>query len=61
MDLLDSADEEGLSHATLREYCRQLKAYAEHISFIFMAGITKYVKGGLFSDFNSPIDISLDS
>jgi hypothetical protein len=45
--------------ASLREYYGQLKATDEHISFVFVTGITKFVQGGLYSAFNNPTDISL--
>jgi hypothetical protein len=44
----------------LREYYTQLKACDEHLSFVFVTGITTFVQGGLYSAFNNPIDISFE-
>ncbi|MDR3204008.1 MAG: AAA family ATPase, partial [Deltaproteobacteria bacterium] len=57
--LLDKPDEAENARKALREFYSQLKANDEYISFVFVTGITKYIKGGLYSAFNNPTDISL--
>jgi hypothetical protein len=59
-NLLEKPDEAEQVRQTLREFYSQLKANDKHISFAFVTGITKYVKGGLYSAFNNPVDISID-
>ena len=45
---------------TLREFYSQLKAKEEYIKFVLVTGITKNIKGGLYSGFNNPIDITFE-
>jgi hypothetical protein len=59
-DLLETPAEAELFRIFLREFYRQLKVCDDYISFMFVTGITKNVKGGLFSAFNTTFDISLD-
>ena len=42
----------------LRNYYSQIKANEKHIRFIFITGIAKYTKMGVFSTLNNLIDIS---
>jgi hypothetical protein len=42
----------------LRNYYSRIKANDEHIRFIFITGISKYTKMGIFSTLNNLIDIS---
>ena len=42
----------------LRQFYAILKAQQKYLSFVFVTGITKYIKGGLYSAFNNPTDIS---
>jgi hypothetical protein len=46
--------------ATLREYFKQLKVMSKYISFIFITGITKFSKMGIFSALNNLRDITID-
>ena len=43
----------------LRSYYSQIKANDKHISFIFITGISKFTKMGVFSTLNNITDISL--
>ena len=52
----DMADE---VRSVLRSYYKQLKANERHIRFIFIAGISKFTKFGVFSTLNNTKDISL--
>ncbi|MDR2592930.1 MAG: ATP-binding protein [Chitinispirillales bacterium] len=44
----------------MRDYYTQLKANERHIRFLFMTGISKFTKAGVFSTLNNLNDISLD-
>jgi len=44
----------------MRSYYSQLKANEPHIRFLFMTGISKFTKAGVFSTLNNLNDISLD-
>jgi len=44
----------------LRGFYKQLKANEEYIRFIFITGISKFAKVGVFSTLNNPNDISLN-
>jgi hypothetical protein len=59
-NLLDNPEEMDKARKILQEFYAQLKSSDEYISFVFVTGITKYIKGGLYSAFNSPTDISLE-
>ena len=43
----------------LRNYYTQIKANDEYIRFVFITGISKFAKLGVFSTLNTPLDISL--
>jgi hypothetical protein len=58
--LLKKPDEAEEVREMLRDFYVTLKANDKYISFAFVTGITKYVKGGLYSAFNNPVDISLN-
>jgi len=45
--------------AVLRDYYKQLKANEQYIRFIFITGISKFARFGVFSTLNNPEDISL--
>ncbi len=45
---------------TLSSFYSQLKANEEYIRFVFLTGITKFSKVGVFSALNNLFDISLD-
>jgi hypothetical protein len=60
-DLIDEPDKAEEVRKVLREFYRKLKVCDEYISFVFVTGITKFVQGGLYSAFNNPTDISLNS
>ncbi|MDR2199488.1 MAG: ATP-binding protein [Deltaproteobacteria bacterium] len=57
--LSDKPDEADFVRKILREYYMQIKANDDLLSFVFVTGITKFVRGGLYSVFNNPSDISL--
>jgi len=44
----------------MRNYYTQLKANEPHIRFLFMTGISKFTKAGVFSTLNNLNDMSLD-
>jgi len=44
----------------MRSYYSQLKANEPHIRFLFMTGISKFTKAGVFSTLNNLYDLSLD-
>jgi len=44
----------------MRSYYSQLKANEPHIRFLFMTGISKFSKAGIFSTLNNLYDLSLD-
>ena len=43
----------------LRDYYVQIKANDQHIRFVFITGISKFVKMGVFSTFNNLEDVSM--
>ncbi|NUU96982.1 AAA family ATPase, partial [Marinitoga sp. 1138] len=45
----------------LREFYKKIKANSEYIKFVFITGITKFTKTGVFSALNNLNDISLDT
>jgi len=44
----------------MRSYYTRLKANESHIHFLFMTGISKFTKAGVFSTLNNLYDLSLD-
>jgi hypothetical protein len=58
--LLDEQDKADSARKILREYYLKLKSKENYIYLTFVTGITKYARGGLYSAFNSPTDISLE-
>ncbi|MDR2198445.1 MAG: ATP-binding protein [Deltaproteobacteria bacterium] len=56
--LLDEPDKADSAREILREYYLKLKSRENYFYFIFVTGISKYARGGLYSAFNSPTDIS---
>ncbi|MDR2424352.1 MAG: AAA family ATPase, partial [Prevotellaceae bacterium] len=44
----------------LRDFYIQIKSYDEYIRFVFITGIGKFAKFGVFSGLNNPADISMD-
>jgi hypothetical protein len=44
----------------LRDFYLRIKANDEHIRFVFITGIAKFAKFGVFSGLNSPTDISMN-
>jgi len=44
----------------MRDYYAQLKANEPHIRFLFMTGISKFTKAGVFSTLNNLNDMSID-
>jgi hypothetical protein len=59
MEFLDEPNSVSLALKILNNYYGQLKLCDKYISFVFVTGITKFLKGGLYSAFNNPVDISL--
>jgi hypothetical protein len=57
---LDSPAEAEQARVIFREFFRQLICYDEYVSFVFVTGSAKYIKGCLFASFNIPSDISQD-
>ncbi|MDR1039290.1 MAG: ATP-binding protein [Deltaproteobacteria bacterium] len=44
----------------MRNFYAKIKSAAEHIDFVFITGVTKFSKMGVFSSLNNLIDISID-
>ncbi|MDR1040660.1 MAG: ATP-binding protein [Deltaproteobacteria bacterium] len=44
----------------MRNFYSKIKSAAEHIDFVFITGVTKFSKMGVFSSLNNLIDISID-
>ena len=57
-NLAEKPEEAEAVRQELRQFYTILKAQQKYLSFVFVTGITKYVKGGLYSAFNNPTDIS---
>jgi hypothetical protein len=60
-DLLDSPTELEKVRKVLLEFYRQLKVCDKFLSFFYVTWITNTVLGGLYSAFNNPTDISMDT
>ena len=58
-DFVNNPDMASKVRELLRGYYSQIKANDEYISFIFITGISKYTKMGVFSTLNNITDISL--
>ncbi len=66
LDLLetgDAADERQLeeNRAFLKDFFSVFKAADEHLRFVLLTGITKFSQVTMFSGFNQPDDISIDT
>jgi hypothetical protein len=53
-------DEMEKARQSLRDYYSHLKGNDKHISFIFITGVSKFSRMGLFSGINNILDISID-
>ncbi|MDR1165575.1 MAG: ATP-binding protein [Deltaproteobacteria bacterium] len=58
MDLIRTPEEAEKIRVTMRDYYTRLKAADEYISFIFITGIGKFARMGVFSSLNNLLDIS---
>jgi hypothetical protein len=59
LDLLDKPDECGDVRNILRDFYTQIKSEDKSIRFVFMTGISKFSKMGVFSAMNNLKDISM--
>jgi len=59
-DFINDPDTAEKVREVLRSFYVQFKANDEHIRFLFITGISKYTKMGVFSTLNNLIDISPD-
>ncbi|MDR3155196.1 MAG: ATP-binding protein [Deltaproteobacteria bacterium] len=59
LDFLDSPEEAEKARRILRGYYTQLKNSYKRISFLFVTGISKFSRMGVFSSFNHLTDISV--
>jgi hypothetical protein len=60
LDFMQKPEEAEEVRATMRDYYAQLKAADEHISFIFITGVSKFSRMGVFSALNNVNDVSID-
>ena len=60
-DFIDDIDMADKVRGLLRNFYSRLKANEEHIRFIFLTGISKFTKMGVFSTLNNLTDISYDT
>jgi hypothetical protein len=58
-DFMDNSDMAKKVRNILRDYYTRLKANDEYIKFIFITGISKFTKMGVFSTMNNLTDISM--
>ena len=58
-DFVNDTDMAEKVRLTLRNYYSQVKASDEHIRFIFITGISKFARFGVFSTLNNLTDISM--
>jgi len=59
-DFIDEPDMAKKVRTVLKGYYSQIKANDEHLRFIFITGISKFTKMGVFSTLNNLVDISPD-
>lgn len=60
LDCLDDTDKANKVRAVLRGFYTQIKGEDSNIKFVFMTGITKFTKAGVFSALNNLKDISIN-
>ncbi|BBE30726.1 ATPase AAA [Tepiditoga spiralis] len=60
LEHLNNKEEAEKVRRFLREFYKKIKSKDEYIKFVFMTGITKFTKTGVFSALNNLNDISLD-
>ncbi|BBE31077.1 ATPase AAA [Tepiditoga spiralis] len=60
LEHLNNKEEAEKIRRFLREFYKKIKSKDEYIKFVFMTGITKFTKTGVFSALNNLNDISLD-
>ena len=58
-DFIDNPEMAEKVRNLLRNYYKQIKAKEKYIKFIFITGISKFTKMGVFSTLNNLVDISL--
>jgi len=58
-DFINDIDTANCVREILRNYYIQVKANDEYIRFVFLTGISKFAKFGVFSTLNTPLDISM--
>ncbi|MDR1164772.1 MAG: AAA family ATPase, partial [Deltaproteobacteria bacterium] len=60
LDFIKKPDEAEMIRETMRNYYARLKGNGQYISFIFVTGVSKFSRMGIFSAFNNLQDISID-
>lgn len=60
LDALEDHERARVFRESLRNFYTQIKAQDEYIRFVFMTGITKFTKTGVFSAMNNLNDVSVD-
>ncbi|MDR3264516.1 MAG: AAA family ATPase, partial [Synergistaceae bacterium] len=61
LDHLDDPEKTGVTREILRDFYIRIKAADRHLRFVFMTGISKFSKMGVFSAMNNLEDISMDA
>ncbi|APT76042.1 ATPase AAA [Marinitoga sp. 1137] len=61
LDNINKKEKAESNREILRDFYTTIKANDEHIRFVFITGITKFTKTGVFSALNNLNDISLDT
>lgn len=61
LDVIENTEQARENRALLRSFYAQIKANDAYIRFVFMTGISKFTKTGVFSAMNNLYDLSADS
>jgi hypothetical protein len=61
LDFIDRPDEAEYVRTVMRDFYAQIKSQDESVRFVFITGITKFSKMGVFSALNNLEDISMDA
>jgi hypothetical protein len=60
LDFISDPAEAGKIRSVLRDFYIQIKSSDRYVRFVFVTGITKFSRMGVFSAFNNLIDISME-
>jgi hypothetical protein len=58
---LNNPDEYEQLRLVLRAFYGVLKSHSQYLRFVFITGVSKFARSGLFSGLNQPIDMTLSS